>query len=419
MISRASLRWHAALGLVVLGGMLACASGAQAASYQVPSSIVADCSADVTPALVAWIGSVPNNSVLAFAPGGCYRVDGTIEFSGRVGLDFEGNGAAFRSEVAPTDQHAIWRAWDSSGLVFRNMAIDGGYGSGGTFDAALQHAHAIDLRGSAAQIANVTMADVGGDCVYFGLGSTLALTRSSGTVSNSRCTGAGRNAVSVTAGSNILVQGMTTNEIGYDVFDVEPNVGAGWGAQSVAFRSNTIGTYRGSAYSIVENAPISGQSFTDNRFTARGMKITVGPSGLITNPYPVSGVTVTGNTAGVSQAPSAMNLSLVNGLTVTGNTVPVSGGTMAAVDSSCSVNIANNVVTGAVAQDSIAPYSCATSSAGHKGHVSAQTARVRRTSSQRTKRARHMRGHRHLRSGRLHSHLRSGRLGPRFRAYAR
>ncbi len=394
------------IGLAVLGVMLAYASAAQAAAYQVPPSVVADCSADVTPALVAWIGSVPDNSSLAFAPGACYRVDGTIELSGRVGLDFEGNGAAFRSLVAPTDQHAIWRAWNSSGLTFRNMTIDGGYSAGGSFAAALQHAHAIDLRGSAAQIDHVSMGDVAGDCVYFGLGSTSALTRSSGGVSDSRCTGTGRNAVSVTAGNNILVQGMTANAIGYDVFDVEPNVGLGWGAQSVAFTANTIGSYHGSAYSLVENAPISAQSFTNNRFTTRGMKITIGQSRLISHPYPVFGVTVTGNTAGVSQAPSAMNLSLVNGLTVTGNTVPVSGGTMAAVDSSCSVMVANNQAPGAAAQDSIAPYLCATSP---KRHASSQTARVRRTRSHRITRSRHLRGH----SPRL------GRLGPTFREYAR
>src|SRR4051812_40691114 len=46
---------------------------ARGASYQVPTTISGNCSVDVSPALLAWIATVPDNSVLTFTSGACYR----------------------------------------------------------------------------------------------------------------------------------------------------------------------------------------------------------------------------------------------------------------------------------------------------------------------------------------------------------
>src|SRR5207244_10906720 len=91
----------AVVGLAILAGPAA------AATYQVPSSIANDCSVDVTSALLSWIGSVPDYSTLSFGTNACYRIEGTLEFSGRKGLDFEGNGSTFRSLTAPTATRAV------------------------------------------------------------------------------------------------------------------------------------------------------------------------------------------------------------------------------------------------------------------------------------------------------------------------
>jgi len=323
----------------------------------VPASIAADCSVDVTAALLNWIGSVPNNYTLAFASGKCYRIDGTIELRGRSGLTFEGNGAAFKSLAPMTsgkttdDQRAMFRVIGSTGFVFRDMAVTGAYTHGGSLDNSLQHAHGFDLRGTSAEIANTTISNVAGDCVYFGLGYDN-VTRSTGSYHDSTCTGTGRNGVSVTAGDNILVQRVTTSTIGYDVFDVEPNLTAGnWGSQNVKFDSNTIGTYYLSAYSIVENGPISNQSFTNNKFTGRGLKITAGPaSSVVSRP---NNVTIQNNTSTIAQAPAAMNLDNIDNLIVTGNTVSMTGGTMAAVNSSCKVSVSGNNYSGGTQEVSV------------------------------------------------------------------
>jgi hypothetical protein len=247
---------------------------------------------------------------------------------------------------------------DSTGFAFHNMTIVGSYANGGTHDASLEHAHAIDLRGTGADIGNVAMSDVAGDCVYFGLGYTSALTRSSGSLHDSTCSRIGRNAVSVTAGDNILVQRVTTSAVGYIAFDVEPNIGSGWGSRNVTFDSNTVGGYTVSAYSVVENAPLSDQAFTNNHVVGRGLKVTIGQTSSVL--FRPQNVTITGNVADVAQAPSAMNLHAIDGLSVSGNTVPLTYGTMASVDASCVVSVSGNSYPGGSTEAGISPYSCPT-----------------------------------------------------------
>lgn len=343
----------------VVGALIAVSSGsavvASPAVFQVPVSVAGDCLVDVTQPILSWVASVPNNSVLSFGGGACYRIEGTLELRGRSGLVFEGNGSTFRSLNAPDDQRAIWRAIDSTNLVFRDMTIDGSYANGGTFTSSLQHAHGIDLRGTSAEVASVTMTDLAGDCVYFGLGFTSALTRSSGSVHDSSCLRTSRNAVSVTAGDDIRIERVTTSVIGYDVYDIEPNAGPGWGSQRVTITDNTIGSYNLVAFSIVPNGPITDQTFSNNRVVGRGLKIATG-----TGAYRPSNVTITDNSADTAQAPAAMNLSSIDGLTVTGNTVPLTGGTMAAVDNSCNANVSGNSYTGGSSEVTITntPSSC-------------------------------------------------------------
>jgi hypothetical protein len=203
----------------------------------------------------------------------------------------EGNGATFRSFDESAEGRALWRLSDSSAIDLRDMAIRGAYRNGGVFDDTIQHAHGVDLRGTSAEIANVAIWDVGGDCVYFGLGSGMALRRSSGSFHDSTCYGTGRNAVSVTAGNDIRVERVTTDRIGLTVFDVEPNVGPGWGSQHVAFRDNTIGSYHLYALAIIGNAPVRNQVFAGNHFVGSGFRFII-PAAT----YRPTGVTIKGTT---------------------------------------------------------------------------------------------------------------------------
>lgn len=231
----------------------------------------------------------------------CYRIEGTLEFTGRT-VTIDGNGATLESFNPPDDQRAVWRFWDST-VTVRDMTIVGSYTAGGTFTDGLQHAHAVDLRRSHATLTGLTMRDVAGDCVYFGLGS-------SGTLASSTCVGTSRNAVSVVSASNVTVSAVTTDRVGYDVFDVEPNAGTGVGSDNVAFTGNTAGSYGISVYSLVPNEPLSRQSFTGN--TATTMRVTTADTA-----YRPQGVTVTDNT---SVRPGSMQFDNIDGLSAARNT---------------------------------------------------------------------------------------------------
>lgn len=248
-------------------------------SYVVPASIPADCSADVSQRLRNWIARLPNRSKVSFPTGGCYQVEGTLELRNRSSLIFEGNGVTLRSSTPPAEHRAIWRVIDSRDIVFHNMKVHGPYMHGGTHDAALQYAHAFDLRGTSAEIAGVKLTDLAGDCVYFGRGFSAGKLRSSGLVHDMTCLRVSRNAVSVTAGDDILIENVITDAIGLTAFDIEPNAGPGWGSRRVAVRDSTIGSYFLYAYALIGNAAISDQSFIGNR--AIGSKPRIGILGKI------------------------------------------------------------------------------------------------------------------------------------------
>jgi hypothetical protein len=315
--------------------------------YTVPPWIPSGCSIDATSEILSWIASVPNKSTLVFGPSACYRIEGTLELHSR-NLTFDGNGSTFKALDAPSDQRALWRAWDSS-VSFRNMTIVGSYAYGGVHTESLQHAHGIDLRGTRGVVENVSMSDLAGDCVYFGLGAS----RSSGSVRDSSCRRISRNAVSVTAGDDIRVARVTTNRIGYIAFDVEPNEGPGNGSSRVVFDSNTIGSYYLMAYAVIGNAPIVNQAFRNNRLVGQGLEV-----GVITRGYRPRQVTITGNSSDTAGAPAAMNLAGVDGLTVSGNTVPLTGGTMAQIDGSCGVSVSGNSFPGGSREASITNPAC-------------------------------------------------------------
>jgi hypothetical protein len=278
---------------------------------------------------------VPDGATLRFGSNACYRIEGTLEFHDR-NLTIDGNGSTFRALNPPSSHSAIWRALDSE-VSFRDMTIVGSYANGGTFTDDLQWAHGIDLRGTHGVVENVSMSDLAGDCVYFGLGDS----RSSGAVRDSSCRRIGRNAVSVVAGDDITVERVATDRIGYIAFDVEPNPGSGFGSSRVVFDSNTIGSYYMKAYTVIGNAPIRDQAFTNNRVVGQGLKI-----GVVDGDYRPQRLYIAGNSSDTPVAPAAMNLDGVAGLTVSGNTVPMTGGTMAQVGGSCNVSVSGNSYPG-------------------------------------------------------------------------
>lgn len=278
--------------------------------YTIPSSIPSDCSIDVSSQILNWLAGVPNGQTATFR-NGCYRVESTLELNNR-NLTLAGSGVTLRSLNPPEDQRPIWR-FISSNVAVSNMTLLGSYTSGGTLNDSLQHAHGFDLRGTKADISNVTIRDMAGDCVYFGLGYDN-ITRSSGRFNSSTCDSIGRNGVSVTAGDNITIDNNSISSAGLDGVDIEPNqVSGNWGSDNVAVSNNIFASIHLNAYSIVENAPISDQSFTNN-MASGPLKVAVAP--VTSTYYRPSAITVRDNSGGTG---SHLSFEHVDGLSISGN----------------------------------------------------------------------------------------------------
>jgi hypothetical protein len=360
-VMRPLLRIAPRFALVLVAALsLSIAPRADAATYQAPATIPSDCSADVTQPLLSWIASVPDNSVLSFATGGCYRIEGTLELINRNGLTVEGNGATFKATTTGDSWRSQWRVVGGSQFVFRNMTVRGGSPSGGTFVSSLQWQHAFDIRGVAGiEIDRAAASDLYGDCVYVGQGWDSSKYWSSNVrVHDSTCARNGRMGVAVTAGRDVRVETSSFSQIALSVFDVEPN-GAGFGAQNIAFTNNQVGSAYDYVFVATGDGPVDGVTVSFNTLIGKGMHMGVfAPVGQRR-----SNMTITGNVsdAGYYEGNgAAMYFVRVDGLTVTNNTAPLSGPNMALVSGSesCNVNVSGNSYPGGVEETRISPYSC-------------------------------------------------------------
>jgi hypothetical protein len=335
---------------------------ARGASYQVPATIPDNCSADVSPALLAWIATVPDNSVLTFTSGACYRIDETLEISRRNGLTFEGNGATFRAVAAPTVHRSQWHFEEGSRLSLRNVSIDGGSTQGPVFNSALQHAHGIEITGPAGvDIDGVNVTNVYGDCFYVGQGWYSKAWSSSVHVHDSACSRSGRMGVGVTASRDLLVERTSFSQIAMTVFDIEPN-GAGFGVSGATFTNNQVRSVE--AFDALGDGSVDSVTVSNNVFTALGthMEMVARPGQRRTN------ITISGNRSDTpfsNPGSVAIDAVRVDGLTVTNNVLPLGAPNMALVDASesCAVRVSGNTFAGGVAEARIHPYSnCATTS---------------------------------------------------------
>jgi Ca2+-binding RTX toxin-like protein len=360
-------RLHLATPLSALGlsALIAVTLGAQvarsASTYLVPSSIVGDCSVDVTQPLLTWIASVPDNSILSFTSGACYRIEGTLDVTNRTGLDIQGNGATFKATTTnAVSWRSQWRFNGGSHIALRNMTIRGANPTPGSFVSSSQGQHGVDLRGtSAVEIDHVSIASTYGDCILVGRPADGSGSWSSDVhVHDSICTGAGRNGVLVAAGRDVLVETSRFSGIGLNAFDIEPD-NANSGAANITLTRNQVGAVSASVFAALGDGPVDNVTVSYNTVVGRGMYLAaLAPTGRR-----YSGFTITGNvsdTGYYSAGSVAMDFVRIDGLTVTGNTIPLSGPNMAlvAVWESCSISVSGNSYPGGVAEARIDPYDC-------------------------------------------------------------
>ena len=101
-----------------------------------PASIVSNCTLPVEDQLMAWLDTVPDNSVVQFPPGACYGLDDTITMEDRVGLTIDGNGSTFKALTPGTGNRDNWRIEGGTNITLKNMIVRGANPSAGVNDNA-------------------------------------------------------------------------------------------------------------------------------------------------------------------------------------------------------------------------------------------------------------------------------------------
>jgi hypothetical protein len=256
-----------------------------AATYTVPASIAADCSVDVTTPLNDWIKSVPNNSVLNFGTNACYRIEGTLIMEDRHNLTFSGNNAEFKATTigtGDTKNRTQWRFLGGSNLTVNNMTVRGvntadyktAWDVGGH---TYEHQHGFFFGSTqGATLDNVKVYNVWGDSVLLAYDLRYGVTSPPNrniVVKNSHFEGTGRHGFGVTHVEGLLAQNNYIGNIGYHVFDAEPDIPEENGQVSDTVRDirildNTIGPLRFSLISVfgpntfknVSNITVSGNT---------------------------------------------------------------------------------------------------------------------------------------------------------------
>jgi hypothetical protein len=292
---------------------------AYAATSEVPPTIDASGTSDVTAQLQRFVDSVPDGATVVFPHGATYRIDGTLEFRDRWRLTVEGNGASLEAGARGGPNRAHVRLTDGGDWTIRNLTVRGANRADGHFDPNYQWQHGFDMRGvQGARLDHVTIEDVLGDDIYIGLSTTRPRWSQDISIIDSTGMGSGRMAIAITAGRRITVDGGLWSKPGLSTFDVEPN-GRPGGADRIVIENATLGPgARDRALDITGDGPVSNVTMRNNFLAGRPLHVRVDQG----QERPRN-IAIEGNTSRVTFSgppPAAMIFRNTDGVTVTGNT---------------------------------------------------------------------------------------------------
>jgi hypothetical protein len=238
----------------------------------VPSSIASAGTADVTAALLAFFATVPDYTLITFQPGGVYRVDGTLQLTGRKGLTFDLNGATVDgSRVVGAGDRAHWRAVDCMSMAWRNGTVKGSRPAMTAFTAGLQWQHGFDMQGVLGyDLAAIIIQGVYGDGVCNGRSpSSLAWTKTGRIHADCQIKGTSRNSISFPAADGVTVDGLQITDMGLNIFSIEAS-GMGWGATNILIDGARIsGTNQAQTFKLLNVADTAGPGAVVKGITVR------------------------------------------------------------------------------------------------------------------------------------------------------
>jgi hypothetical protein len=302
---------------------------------RVPADIDATGASDASAALNDFLASVPDRSTIVFKKAGTYLMDRGIFVQGRRNLIFEGNGATLRANPATTDTQSdsIFALWGQNrNIVIRNFHIDGAAEQPGVYVPQEREGfYGVLIQGDNVEVHDVTIEAIPGDAFQVNVSGDGNWSRDA-YIHDSHVLSAGRNGVAIIAGSNVLVERVRFDTIGYSTFDIEPN--EDWqGADGVTFRDNVAGTWSNSFLSA-EGAPgsrVEGVTVTGNTVTGDSLLTVVA---LATGR---KDVVFTDNVSLVAAEGPVLRFSNIDGLTIFGNEQPLSSGELARITDSTNV----------------------------------------------------------------------------------
>jgi hypothetical protein len=321
----------------------------------VPSTIDATGSTDVTAKLQAVIDKAPNGATIAFPSGGRYKLGTALRVSGRRSLTLDGNGARLdlpTSDLNSPRSSGIQVRDGSTGTTIRDFVLVGSNNAAGTsaaFDTNRQSNHGVAvLSATDTLVERVDIRRAWGDCLYVSRSSTGGW--SDGVIfRDSTCSLTGRHGVGIIAGSRIRIVDNVFDDLGLFVVDIEPNVSIE-GAKDVVIRGNRIGGYAldsdweswvlaacgPDVGAVIRDVTLTGNTIESSRAglnsRVNGLHVKIcGDRG------PRANFVVTDNVGLATVAGPAMTFTQVQGVTVTGNSQPLSRGELATFPGSSGV----------------------------------------------------------------------------------
>jgi len=325
-------------------------------TISVPNSIDATGQRDASPALRAFLKSVPDGSTILFKTKGIYRLDRGLLVANRHRLVLDGRGATLRA-VGPGDlvaSSAFVLDGSNRDIAIRNFTIVGANARTGVdlFVPGLEGQQGIAIYGgSRIEINSNTIRNTHGDGVYANENDLPDGWVDGLWIHDNWLSRIGRMGITLNAVSNGTVERNRLDQIGMFVFDIEPNTSS-QGARNVAYLNNVVGTYgltpRYTNWffaaanndvapgAVIENVTVSGNIVTagapssTNTPNAGGLATWIGRSR-------VKNVTFTNNQTTKRGRGPALVFEHVDGLTVTGNVQPLFSGSLTRISDSTAV----------------------------------------------------------------------------------
>jgi hypothetical protein len=322
-------------------------------TVSIPATIDATGGSDVSDALERFLGRIPDGAVIAFQPGGRYRLGRAIRLESRHRLTFDGQGARLDIAGCEIDDSGFVIDRGTSDVIIRDLTIVGDNAAGGTADAFTpdcESAAGVAIyAGRNVEIAGVTIQQVRSECLYVDAGGPEYTWADGVWFHDSTCTRNGRMGVAIAGANRVMVERIRFSAVGMFVFDIEPYDIRG-GATRVTFRANTIEGYGLSPlqtqwFLAAEGVPgsrVEGLTVTGNRVLAGAPRSsnTATDAGLATTIRVARRrqIVFTDNVTTVAGNGPALFFAHIDGLTVSGNVQPLTRGSIASFVDCAPVN---------------------------------------------------------------------------------